>query len=83
MNSSTVVVGTSATLIATGAGSSGTSVAIKTPTGGPIFIGASGVTTANGFPVDAGASISVDLEQGETVYGVAAAAVTVNVLTQG
>ena len=48
------------------------SIAVTAPASGSFYIGKSGVTTATGFLVPAGTSISLDLQSGEDLYGVLA-----------
>lgn len=83
ITSTTVAVGVSATPLSNPEGDhvGGQSVAVAVPDGATVFVGAGDVTTSTGFPVTG--SFEVDLDKGETLYGVAASAVTVNVLRQG
>lgn len=70
-----VSVTSSATAVATAASddSDGASTTIKNPVGGVnVYLGPSGVTTANGFLLAAGDAMSADLGRGETVYGIVA-----------
>jgi len=88
VQSAVVSVGTSATALsaAEGSGSDAASVAVKVPTGGAtVYVGGSDVTTANGWPVAAGESVTLNLlAAGERVYGIVAASTqNVNVLRQG
>ncbi len=50
-----------------------------------MFVGPAGVTTANGFPwATADRALAVDLEPGESIYGIVATnAQTVKTLTTG
>jgi len=50
----------------------GSSIAITAPVAATLYIGGSGVTSTTGFAVAAGASVSLDLQSGEDVYGVLA-----------
>jgi hypothetical protein len=81
VKSSVANVGVNATLIASGSGTGGSSILLKAV--GAMFVGGNDVTAANGFPVAAGATFSLDLGQNESLYGVAAAATTANLLVQG
>lgn len=77
-------VGTAATLLTTTVDSSrGTQgVVVAVPAGGvTVFVGGASVTAAAGFPVAAGSSLSVDLDNGEQLFGVVASgSQAVNVL---
>lgn len=42
----------------------------------PIYLGASGVTSAAGFQLDAGDAVSIDLGPGESLYGICGAGLT-------
>lgn len=56
---------------------------IKNPSGsGTIYLGQTGVTTANGFPLAAGESLEVDMVN-EALYAVATVTTTVYVLRRG
>jgi selenophosphate synthase len=79
-----VSVGTSATLLDRNI--TGTrSLLVKNSGANPIYIGGSDVTTAQGFPLAVGESISIDVPSwGSGVYGIVAAATeTANVLQVG
>lgn len=87
-----VTVATTATLLATGGGGAvaapydqPTVITVKPATAGTgdsVFIGGSGVTTANGLPL--GGGMSFDLAAGEALYGiVASGTVAVRVLEHG
>lgn len=68
-------VSTSATLLATGGsgGTFGSSFLIRVPSGGvTLSVGASDVTTSAGFDVVSGEPLVVDLDPGETIYGIVA-----------
>lgn len=79
-----VTVATTPTAIHTPAGddASGAEVVVKNTGGQDVFLGPSTVTTANGFPLAAGAtSPTLTLSVGEALYGiVAATTATVRVL---
>ena len=82
-----VSVTTSATkLTADADGRDGQTISIQVPTGGAtVFLGGAGVTTASyGYELIEGTSFSVELQQGEQVFGVVASSTqTVNVFRQG
>lgn len=87
MNAVKVSVGTTATLLlAAGRGTVDVpqSVVLSVPSGGStVYIGGENVTTASGFPVVAGATLSLDVI-GEPVYGIVGASTQdVNVLRSG
>ena len=71
INASSVTVTTSATALAS-ADSDQDEVAITNTGATDVYVGPSGVTTASGFPVAAGGSLSVTLPAGETIYGIVA-----------
>jgi hypothetical protein len=50
----------------------GSSIAITAPSAADLYVGGSGVTSSNGFRVVAGATLTVDLQSGEDLYGVLA-----------
>lgn len=50
----------------------GSSVAVYNNGSATIYVGDSDVTTATGFPLAAGASLSLDLDPAESLYGVVA-----------
>lgn len=78
---SVVSVGTSATVLnPTTDGNQGFSSLLVQPQSGTIYVGGAAVTTGTGFPVGPGATLAIDVDNAETVYGVAAAATSVNVL---
>lgn len=72
LSTAAVTVATTATLLAT-ADSDGEAVTVRNVGGADIFIGASGVTTANGFTLSDGEVIGFDLEGGASIYAIAAA----------
>ena len=83
MQAAKVTVSTSATLLAAKGGDVGypQAVLVSNPTGGAtVFLGGSTVNTTQGFPLLAGAAVSVDAS-GEELYGIVAASTQdVNVL---
>lgn len=82
-----VSVGTTATVISTAANDrEGHSVLVQNPSASTtVYIGGAGVTTTDyGCALAGGADISVDLQQGEILYGVVASSTqNVNVLRAG
>lgn len=81
-----VSVGTSATLLsATSAGRDGQTVLVQNPAGGvDVKLGGAGVTTASyGFIVVGGSAFAIDLQDGESLFGVAASTQSVSVIRQG
>lgn len=84
---SIVSVGTTATVISSAANDrDGHSVCIQNPSASTtVYIGGAGVTTSSyGVALAGGADISLDLLQGEIVYGVVASSTqNVNVLRAG
>lgn len=56
------------------------SYAIFNAGGTSIYVGGSDVTTANGFPVPAGATISFDIPTGSKVWAVSTAIASVRIL---
>jgi hypothetical protein len=52
-------------------------VLIRNPSAVSVYIGDASVTVANGFEVAAGDAISINLDQGDSVYGIVAAATQV------
>ena len=87
VSAAAVSVGTTATLLSVTETDyvGGASFAVKVPSGGAtVYVGASGVTTATGFPLAAGDTLQVDVDKGESLYGVVAAGTqSVSVLRQG
>ena len=71
IDSVAVSVTTSATLLVT-ADADGMTATVS-PVGGSVYLGGSGVTTANGLPISAGVALSKDLRAGEKLYAIAAA----------
>lgn len=82
-----VSVGTTATKLTSDAdGRDGQTISIQVPTSGAtVYLGGVGVTTASyGFELLGGTNFSVELQQGEQVFGVVASSTqTVNVFRQG
>lgn len=82
-----VTVATTATVISTAANDrDGHSVCVQNPAGGAtVYIGGSGVTTSSyGVALGESSDISIDLLQGEVLYGIVASSTqTVNVLRAG
>lgn len=83
-----VTVATTATELSgsdSGGSTSGQTVLVKVPAGGAtVYVGGSGVTTADGFPIAAGESQKFDLAGGEQIYGIVAATTqAVNVIRTG
>lgn len=66
-------------------GRAASAVAVHNNGASTVYLGDSGVTTANGFPLAAGASVSFEMDdQGDTLYGiVASGTVEVRVLEVG
>lgn len=81
-----VAVGTGATLLNATAESdraSGSTITITNPNAAALFVGGAGVTPATGFPIPASATLSLNLQPGEQVFGVLAVAGSANVLLTG
>lgn len=82
-----VSVTTSATKLTSDvSGRDGQTISVQNPTGGAnVFIGGTGVTTSSyGFILAAATSFSIELQDGEEIYGIVASSTqTVNVLRQG
>lgn len=87
VQSASVSVGSTATALtaAESSGSDPVSVAVAVPSGGvTVYVGGSDVTTGNGYPLAGGAAMSIDLRQGERLYGIVASGTqSVNVLRSG
>ena len=86
--SAQVSVTTTATEVATplgDTGGAGQDVLVKNPTGGAtVYLGGSGVTTSNGFPLEAGAAVTARIFGDDILYGrVASGTQTVYVLRVG
>jgi hypothetical protein len=76
-----VSVGTSATMIADAADADGVNVLLRNKGTASIFVGPSGVTTATGLEVAADESMSAELGNEESLYGICASGTqTVHVL---
>jgi len=70
----------------TAAGKDGQTILIQNPSGGnTVYLGGTGVTSSDyGYILLAGTDMSVDLQNGESFYGIVASSTqTVNVLYQG
>jgi hypothetical protein len=69
------------------AGKDGQSLAVQNPANGiDVYVGGEGLTTTSyGFLLKAGSDISIDLQNGESIYAIvgAEASQVVNVLRQG
>jgi hypothetical protein len=82
-----VSIGTVATQVSSDfAGKDGQTVSVQNPTGGAtVYLGGAGVTTTSyGFELVAGTTFSVEMQNGEKLYGVVASSTqTVNVIRQG
>ena len=75
VKASRVTVGTSPTALNTVdvGGISGSGVMLRNMSAVTLYIGGSNVTTAAGYPLDAGAEIGMDFESGsEILYGIVA-----------
>jgi len=67
-------------------GKDGSTISVQNPTGGAtVYIGGAGVTTASyGFVLLAGTTFTIELNQGETLFGIVASSTqSVAVLRQG
>ena len=82
-----VSVGTTATLLsAVESGRDGQTVLVQNPSGGVnVYLGGTGVTTASyGYLIVAGSAFAIDLQTGESLYGVVASSTqSVSVIRQG
>jgi hypothetical protein len=78
---------TTATLLsATVSGRDGQTLMIQNPSAGSVtYLGGAGVTsTSYGYALSPGSDMSIDLANGETLYGIVASSTnTVNVIRQG
>ena len=86
LQSAAVTVAATATVLSTAAGDrEGHRVLILNPSGGvTVYVGGADVSTANGYPVASGGTLSLALEVGEIVYGIVATGTqAVNVLRSG
>ena len=82
-----VSIGTSATQISSDfAGKDGQTVSVQNPaSGATVYLGGEGVTTSvYGFALSEGTTFSIEMQDGEKLYGVVASSTqTVNVIRQG
>ena len=82
-----VSVGTTATLLSSAyAGRDGQTVLVQNPAAGAtVYLGGTDVTTSSyGYSLAGGTDVSIDLQNGESLYAVVASSTqTVNVLRQG
>lgn len=82
-----VSIGTTATLLsAAAAGRDGQTVLVQNPTGGAdVKLGGTGVTTASyGYILTGGTAFAIDLQAGESLYGVVASSTqSVSIIRQG
>jgi hypothetical protein len=82
-----VSVGTTATLLsAASGGRDGQTVLVQNPAGGAnVYLGGTGVTTASyGYMLVGGSAFAIDLQIGESLYGVVASSTqSVSVIRQG
>jgi hypothetical protein len=82
-----VSIGTTATQVSSNyAGKDGQTVSVQNPSGGAtVYLGGTGVTTTSyGFALAGGTDFSVEMQDGEKLYGVVASSTqTVNVFRQG
>lgn len=68
-----VAVSTTAVKLSTDASAGdGSSVLVQAPAAAILYVGGSGVTSAAGFPIPAGQSLSVDLPPFDELYGILA-----------
>lgn len=71
VSSAVINVGTTATSLVAEAGSiAGAQVRLKNKGASPVFLGASGVTTANGLELATGEVATIDLAPGEELFGI-------------
>ena len=70
--SSSVTIGDSATIIPASDLSNRKSMTIRNNGSNTIFIGGSGVTTGNGFPIKVNESFDIDLDDSSAIYGIVA-----------
>ena len=68
-----VTIGTSATIIFTAVALQTVVLQADTGNGAAVFIGGSAVTTANGYELLAGGALALNMQPGDTVYGISAA----------
>lgn len=72
IRSSTVSIGTTATAVPTTALPGRNSMAIKNIGAATVYIGDDTVTTVNGYELEAGDSLPIDIGENVTVYGIVA-----------
>lgn len=72
MQSSAVTVGTTATIVVS-ADDKNRTVYLHNPSGVKFYLGGSNVNTTNGFHLDNGISLTLEVPLRETVYGIVAA----------
>lgn len=81
MNSTAVTVTTAATMVCL-ADDKPRIVYLKNSGGAAIYIGGASVTTANGYPLENNASVTIEIPTGEKLYGIVNAGTNVvNILT--
>lgn len=80
-----VAVSTTAALLSADADGGGASVLVQAPAGSALFVGGSAVTSSTGFPIPAGATLSVDLPgPNDQLFGILASGTgTASVLRTG
>lgn len=67
-----VAVSTTATKLSADSDGGGASLLVQAPNGATLYVGGSTVTSAAGFPIPAGQTLSVDLPSFDELYGVLA-----------
>lgn len=84
ISSNQVTVTTSATRLDPSTGVPTGAVLVRNRGSAAVYLGGSNVTTANGFQLDAGESVPMDIRSGDALYGVVASGTqTVHVLQVG
>lgn len=89
VSSASVTVSTSATALNQAdtddnPGKTGQSILVRNVGANTIYLGGSGVTTVNGYPLGVGSDVAVQLAPNETLYGIVAASTeSARVLVQG
>lgn len=78
-----VTVGTTATAVPTTAMVGRNSIVVKNTGANTIYLGSSTVTTANGYPVAANESISLDLGEKVVLYGIVASSTETLAIIEG
>lgn len=73
IKSSATTVSTTATAIPATALTGRRSIVVQNTGANDIYLGASDVTTSNGYPLSAGESLSLDLDGAVILYGIVAA----------